>query len=240
MNISPKTSVLSALRRRASSSYCNHLRKGIAAGWIAAGLVAFACGSAFADTITQPVTETPSGSDNNVSNSDVLGVFSVTPTFNEFNPSLGTLDSATLTWSATGSLTVTGNNEGQAIMSYDTSSDTETWNISSFGGSMTVDFSINGTDALSLSSVTGTGTFNAGAFSETYQLQEGFFPDSYTTGPTSGTFTLTYGYTPEAPPPPPTNPVPEISSVSYLSTTILLLAVVLRARARREHSAQVS
>jgi|ERR1017187_5956711 hypothetical protein len=232
---------LSPLRRRASSSYYNHLRKGIAAGWIAAGLVALACGSAFADTIVQPVTESPSGSNNNITNSDVLGVFSVTPTFNEFNPSLGTLDSATLTWSATGSLTVTGNNEGQAIMSYDTSSDTETWNINSFGGSSTMNFSISGTDDLSLGSVTGTGTFNAGAFAENYQLQQGyFFGNSFSTGPTSGTFTLTYDYTLPVPPPPPGNTVPEVSSVSYFPAGILLFVVALRARARRKHSAQVS
>jgi hypothetical protein len=240
MNIFPKTSELSPLRRRASSSYCIHVRKGIAAGWIAAGLVALACGSAFADTIVQPVSESPSGSESGITNSDVLGVFSVTPTFNEFNPTLGTLDSATLTWSASGSLTVTGNNEGQAVMSYDTSSDTETWNI--FGGSTAVSFSISGTDDLSLASVTGTGTFNAGAFAETYQLQQGYFipAASYSTGPTSGTFTLTYVYTLPVPPPPPGNTVPEVSSVSYFPAGILLFIVAFRARARRKDSAQVS
>jgi hypothetical protein len=240
VNIFPKTSELSPLRRRANSSYYDDLRNGIAAGWIAAGLVALACGSAFADTIVQPVSETPSGSSNNITNSAVLGVFSVTPTFNDFNPTLGTLNSATLTWSATGSLTVTGNNEGQAVMSYVTSSDTESWNI--FGGSTTVNFSISGTDDLSLASVTGTGTFNAGAFAETYQLQQGYFVPaaSYSTGPTSGTFTLTYVYTLPVQPPPPGNTVPEVSSVSYLPAGMLLLVVALRARTRRQHSAQVS
>jgi len=214
----------------------NRMGRDMATGWIAAGLVILACGSARADIITQSVTETPSGSNSNVTNSKVLGVFSVTPTFNEFDPSLGTLISATLTWNATGSLTVTGNNEGQAILSYDTSNDTESWNI--YGGSTVLDFSISGTDHLSPASVTGTGTFNAGAFAETYQLQEGFFPDTFTTGATKGTFTLTYDYAPPGvnPDPSPQTPgstVPEVSSVSYLFTTVLLLGLALASRARR-------
>jgi hypothetical protein len=121
-------------------------------------------------------------------------------------------------------------------MTYDTTSDTETWNI--YGGNTTVDFSISGTDHLGPSSVTGTGTFNVGAFAETYQLQQGFFPDSYDTGTTSGTFTLTYDYTPAGGGPPPAT-VPEISSLSYLSTIIVLLAAAAKARTRRKYSAQV-
>ncbi len=210
------------------------LRKGVLTAWIAVGLIAFGCVSARADILTQTVTKTPSGSDNNVTNSDVLTVFSVTPTFNEFNSSLGTLLSATLTWSASGSLTVTGNNEGQVIMSYDTSSDPEGWNI--FGGSTAVGLSISGTDSLGLAGVTGTGTFNEGPFLETYQLQQGYFipAATFSTGSTSGTFTLTYDYTPPGAPPPPPPSVPEISSVSSLSTAVLLLFAIQFARSRRK------
>ena len=199
-----------------------------AAGWIAAGLLLFTCGSAFADTITnQQIVETPSGSDSNVTNSAVLTVFSVTPSFNQFNPALGTLVSATLAWTATGSLTVDGNNEGQAILSFNGDSDTEGWNI--YGGSTTVDFSLNGSGAVSLAAVTGTGKVNFGPFAETYQLQQGYFPASFSSGTTSGTFTLTYDYTL------PTAPTPEVSSLSYLP--VLLFGVVFAARARRKRSA---
>jgi hypothetical protein len=84
----------------------------------------------------------------------VVNVFDVSPTFNLFNPADGTLTAASLTWSASGSLSVSGNFQGQAIMSYETSSQLQGWNIN--GGSTTVNFSISGTE----SAVAGNGDRN--------------------------------------------------------------------------------
>src|SRR5882762_886525 len=120
--------------------------------------------------ITQTISLNASGSNNNVTNGKTLTVFSLAPSFNKFDPALGTLFSATLQWTGTGSLVVGGNNEGRAIMSYETSSDTETWNI--YGGSTTLNFAIGGSESLlDLTAVTGIGTFTRGTFLETYQLQ---------------------------------------------------------------------
>jgi hypothetical protein len=129
---------------------------------------------------------------------------------------------------------VGGNLQGEAIMSFASSSDPETWNI--FGGTTTVSFSISGSEGLSLTGLTGTGTVDEGPFAETFQNQGGYFPDTYQTGATSGTFTITYNYTPAgAPPPPPPPPppsVPEMSSVSYLFTSVSLIGLVLLGRRR--------
>lgn len=214
--------------------YRSLLAKTISAAALAVFVMA-GCVSTRAATETFSDTLTPSGSDDNVTNGDQLTVFSDDVSFEQFNPSLGTLDSATLSWGATGSLTVGGNMEGQAIMSFITS-DTETWNI--FGGTTTVGFSINGSEGLSLAGLTGTGGVSEGDFAETFQLQGGYFIPTvtYQTGASSGTFTITYNYTPAgAPPPPPPPPppsVPEMSSVSYLFTSVSFIGLFLFARRR--------
>jgi len=188
--------------------------------------------SARANTIVQIVTETPSGSNSNVTNGHPQTVFSVVPTFNQFNPADGTLVSATLSWSASGILDLTATTFGGAVyangiagMSYQTTADNETWKIPV--DTTTVNFSISGSESLTLADVTGTGSFDEGPFAETYQLQGGLFPDSFSTGPTSGTFTLTYDFTPVTN----TATVPEPASALYLFTTIPLLALSWFARA---------
>jgi hypothetical protein len=211
------------------------LKKTVARGIVITFFAACACAAARADDVVQTVTLTPSGSDNNVTNSDVLTVFSDAVDFNKFNSALGTLDSATLSWTGSGSLTVSGNMEGQAIMSFQSSSDTETWNI--FGGSTTVDFGIsNAGESLALTGLTGSGTVDEGSFAETFQEQEGYFIPTvtYATGPTTGTFVLTYDYTPpsDAPPPPPPT-VPELPSFAYLFTALLLVTPGLRRLAKK-------
>jgi hypothetical protein len=175
-------------------------RKTVARGAVAIAFAVCACVAARADSLVQTVTLTPSGSNDNVTNGDVYTVFNDAVNFNQFNSTLGTLNSATLSWSGAGSLTVGGNFEGQATMSYQTSSETEGWNID--GGSTTVDFSISsgGDESLSLAGLTGSGAVTEGSFDETFQLSQGLFPDSFATGPTSGTFTLAYDYTPPLPP----------------------------------------
>ena len=183
-------------------------------------LAGFACKEAQASTITQTLTLTPSGSNGNVTNGHLLLVFDVSPSFNQFNPALGPLNSAELVWTGSGSLTVTGNNEGVAVMSYETTSDAETWNI--FGGSTAVNFSLSGSELLNLATVTGTGTFHQGDFKETYQLQQGFFPATFSTGPTTGTFTFTYDYG-----------TPEPASIMMVSAGIALLTLWFRRRSHR-------
>jgi len=202
-------------------------RKMVACGAVVIAFAVCACAAARADNIVQTVTLTPSGSNGNVTNGDVFTVFNDAVDFNQFNSTLGTLTSATLSWSGAGSLTVSGNFEGQAIMSFKTSSDTEPWNI--FGGSTTVDFSISGDESLSLAGLTGSGAVNEGSFDETFQNTGGTFPDTYDTGSTSGTFTLTYGYTPTGEP----SAVPELSSFTYLFTTLLLMTPGLRRWAKK-------
>jgi hypothetical protein len=209
------------------------LRKTVARGIVLAAFAVCACAAAHADDVVQTVTLTPSGSDNNVTNSDVINVFSDAVDFNKFNSALGTLTSATLSWTGTGSLTVDGNMEGQAIMSFQSSSDTESWNI--FGSSATENFSISsgGDEVLSLTGLTGSGTVDEGSFAETFQEQEGYFPASFTSGPTTGTFTLTYDYTPPGAPPPPPPTVPELPSFVYLFTALLLVTPGLHRLAKK-------
>jgi len=171
-----------------------------------------------AGAVTQTVSLNASGSNNNVTNGHTVTVFSLAPTFNKFDPALGTLFSATFQWTGTGSLVVGGNNLGRAIMSYETSSDTETWNI--YGGSTTLNFAISGSESLlDLTAVTGIGTFTRGVFLETYQLQQGFFPATFSTGTTSATITLQYGYRTQAE----LDAVPEPSTVAYILSGVLAL-----------------
>lgn len=204
--------------------------KFLSAGVLAGTLLVFGCVSGRAAVLTEDVVLSPSGSNNNVTDGSVITVFSDEVDIDQFDSSLGTLNSATLSWDATGSLTVGGNMEGQAIMKFITS-DTETWNI--FGGTTTVDFSINSSEALSLTGLTGTGKVDEGDFFETFQNTGGLFPDTFQTGATSGTFTITYNYTPAgAPPPPPPPSVPEMSSVSYLFTSVSFIGLFLFARRR--------
>jgi hypothetical protein len=174
---------------------------------------------------SQSVSFTPSGSDSNVTNGKTVTVFSVTPSFTKFDPGLGTLTAATLEWVGTGSLVVGGNNEGQAIMSYALSTDTETWNI--YGGSTTLNFSISGSEALDPVAATGIGTFSPTKFTETYQLQQGFFPATFSTGPSSGTFTLEYDYSNGA-----TEVAPEPSSMTYAFSSMALLGLWICRRVR--------
>jgi hypothetical protein len=203
------------------------LRNTVARGAVVIAFALCACAAARADNIVQPVTLTPSGSNDNVTNGNTFTVFSVPVDFIQFDSTLGTLTSATLSWLGTGSLTVGGNFEGQAIMSYRSSSDNEGWNI--YGGNTTVDFSISGVDSLSLAGLTGSGTVTEGYFDETFKNTAGDFPDTYATGATSGTFTLTYDYTPAGEP----SVVPELSSFTYIFTTLLLVTPGLRRWAKK-------
>jgi hypothetical protein len=194
-------------------------------------LLGFAGSPAQAGTIMQTVNLSPSGSDSNVTNGHLITAFDVSPSFNQFNPAVGTLVSATLGWDAAGSMNVNGNFKGQGIMSYETSSDTEGWNI--YGGSTTVNFSLSGTELLNLATVTGTGTFSQGDFKETFQLQEGYFPASFTTASTSGNFTLTYAYSSPTDDSTPTD-TPEPASIMYVSPGIALLALGFRRRLNQQ------
>jgi hypothetical protein len=189
---------------------------------IAAAAAALGFGSAPAQAglmSIQTVSYNPSGANNNVTNGHLVTVFSLTPTFNMFDPALGTLVTATLQWTGAGSLTVFGNNEGVAVLSYGTSSDAETWNI--YGGSTTVNFSIGGSESLDPATVTGFGKVSKGNFMETYQLQQGFFPASFSTGPTSGTITLEYDYSNGTI----QTTAPEPSTLGYVLAGIVLVAL---------------
>jgi hypothetical protein len=189
------------------------LRKMVARGAVVIAIAGCACTAAYADTLVQTVILTPSGSDSRVTNGDVYTVFNDAVDFNQFNTTLGTLTSATLSWTGTGSLTVSGSYggfDGQAIMS-------------------TVNFSISGVDSLSLAGLTGSGSVNEGSIDETFQNTGGTFPDTYDTGSTTGTFTLTYGYSPSGEP----SDVPELSSFTYFFTTLVLVTPGLRRWARK-------
>jgi hypothetical protein len=204
----------------------------VARGAVVIAIAGCACTAAYADTLVQTVILTPSGSDSRVTNGDVYTVFNDAVDFNQFNSTLGTLTSATLSWTGTGSLTVSGSYggfDGQAIMSYRTSSDTETWSTDLYGDSTTVNFSISGVDSLSLAGLTGSGSVNEGSIDETFQNTGGTFPDMYDTGSTTGTFTLTYGYSPSGEP----SDVPELSSFTYFFTTLVLVTPGLRRWARK-------
>ena len=88
------------------------LRKMVVRGAVVIAFAVCACAAVRADNITQTVILTPSGSNGNVTNGNVFTVFNDPVAFNQFNSTLGTLNSATLSWSGAGSLTVSGSYVG--------------------------------------------------------------------------------------------------------------------------------
>lgn len=144
--------------------------------------------------------------------------------FNQFNGTLGTLNSATLSFDLSGrasldsstcfapdpsycfaignfSATAPGN---AATQNFDLEPNSPTANFS---------FLLNSPHSLGLAGLTGLGTVTVGAFDLDIILTSGLFPNA-ATGSVDGTVTLTYDYTTN----PPDSRVPEPASLTLMLT----------------------
>jgi len=113
------------------------------------------------------------------------------PSFNQFNSVLGTLVSASLSWTMTGSENGSGNFAGTGVFSYGGQSQTVTFDTITDPGPKTFDFA--GSELLSLAAVIGSGTITPSTFNGTIQ-QSGYFPWSGSMTDVLGTVVLTYDY----------------------------------------------
>lgn len=147
-----------------------------------------------AATATQTATVSANGSRNDITSGVDVTIATDSATFDQFDPSLGTLTSATLSWSMTGSVSGTGNYEADGRLSF-------------AGRSATTHFEAGtGTTAIAFNSsadvtgaAVGTGTFTRDVVAEV-RNHSGTFPWGATMS-FSGTITLTYEYELDAEPP---------------------------------------
>lgn len=158
--------------------------------------------------LTNTLTETTGGPYTFISTSAV---------FNQFDPSLGTLNSAALAWTITGSEGGSGNYAGTGVFNFGGQTQTVTFDTVSNPGPK--DFNFTGSTAVNLASVTGLGTYSS-LFTATMQ-QSGLFPWTGTMTLDASQITLTYVYTPAAPPPPPPPEVPEPATLAVFGISLL-------------------
>lgn len=150
------------------------------------------------------------------------------PSLDQFNPALGTLNSASVSWNVTGHIRMFGNLEGQAVLSYNGRSASKNADTD---GSPPNDVDFSFVDSVSLSSalVEGTGTFNGGdSFVGTVANVGGTFPWGASLH-ASGRITVTYDYTPVIRPP--GGNVPEPGSLALMGLGMIAgLCAVKRSR----------
>jgi hypothetical protein len=154
---------------------------------------------AYASTITVSSSMSGSGTAHRTT-TGTSNLITFTPSFQQFDPSLGALQSATLDWAFSGTVTVTENQQlnpdwvwdvGNVAFNYGGTSqvknyDTDVNPVLTFNGP-------TGSLGLSLPAVTGLGTFTNGAFLATFTMDQGTFPVD-ANGNATGQFLVTYNY----------------------------------------------
>jgi hypothetical protein len=191
---------------------------------VAGALIAGVLGATAAEAglITQTDNFGPlSGGGTNLTTGGPFKFITNSPSFNQFNGSPGTLLSATLGWTITGSENGSGNFAGTGVFSYGGQSQTVTFDTVTDPGPKSFDFT--GSELLSLATATGTGTFVPSVFNGTMQ-QSGLFPWAGSMSNVLGTVTLTFavdgGIT----------SVPEPTTVLIFGSGLVLLGLTRRRR----------
>lgn len=158
-----------------------------------AAALGLASHTAHAATITQELAVSENVTLAGFSNGATQQFFSIVPTFNLFDTSLGTLNSATLSWNVTGHVTLAGNFGATAYLSYSGKSVSKAADTDNDPPN-DVDFSFIDSLALATASVEGLGPTNFGPFVGSIGNHSGYF----TWGGTltaNGKISLVYDYT---------------------------------------------
>lgn len=143
---------------------------------------------ASAATTTTSATVSVNEARGGFTNGAAQTIFSTGPTFSQFNGALGTLNSATVSWNLTGTVTGSGNFGANAVLAYAGSQDTT--HFDTRDGAVALAFSGSAT----VTGSTGSGTYSPSLLTGTVSGQSGTFPWGATIV-LSGTITLTYDYT---------------------------------------------
>lgn len=182
--------------------------------------------AAQAALITQSTALNQNVTQNGFTNSAAQSFFSFATVFNQFNPALGTLNSAKLEWTTTGHITAIGNLEASATLSYQGQSAVK--NADTDGNPPNdVDFLFNGNSILALAGLLGVGTVDLGNFTGTVSNAGGFFPWGANLS-ALGTISLVYDYTVADTGGGPGRGVPEPAPLALLALALAGLALTRR------------
>ena len=195
----------------------------------AAAISAAAASPGHAGVITQTDTFGPlSGGGTRFTTGGPFTFVTASPSFTQFDAGLGSLTSATLSWTITGSETGSGNFAGTGMFSYGGKSQTVTFDTVSDPGPKSFDFVDS--DLLSAASVTGLGTFIPSVFTGTMS-QSGFFPWAGSMSNVDGTVTLTYDFMSAS------AAIPEPAALALFGTALAMLGCALRRNRRKRRLA---
>lgn len=185
-------------------------------GALLAILLAVNCGASHAEFLRHNVAIDEEVTQVGLTSAAAKTFFSVATEFDRFDPALGTLNSAMLSWQIDGHVTMLGNLEGQAVLAYNGKSASR--NADTDGNPPNdVDFSFFDFVELDNTLVEGLGRFSAGDFVGTVSNIGGFFPWGAQLS-ARGFVTVTYDYTPIVLPP---GTVSEPGSLALLGLSLI-------------------